>query len=454
MSDFSNQTAVALGKGLRKGSVDAVELCEWTLDSIARCDDQSIFIEVLPDRALKEARAARRRTKAGEPLGPLDGVPIGWKDLFDLEGRITTAGSVVLKTSAPASRDAALVTAARRAGMVTIGCLSMTEFAYSGIGLNPHYGTPRNPHGKGSPRVPGGSSSGSGVAVARGLLPIAIGTDTGGSVRIPASFNGIVGYKSSTGHYPMDGVFPLSHTLDTLGPLAHSVEDCIVVDAVLRGLNRPNIRPLSPRNLRVLVPGNVVMEDCEPDVLANFEQVLQRIERAGARIERRDFPAFDDIAALSARRGGLLSAEALHLHWDRVHGIEAERMDPRVAKRIILADKMSAVDLVDILQMRRRLIAETDELIGQALVAFPTTPLTAPEIAPLEADQEQFFKANARALRNTSLGNFLDWCGVSLPSGKDRNGLPTGFLLSAIHGRDRQVLAAAWGVESLVNPAP
>ena len=232
-------TAKELGRKLRNGKLDPVALAEQTLEAVKACDDQAIFIEVMAERALGEAKAARKRLKAGKPLSALDGVPVGWKDLFDLEGRVTTAGSIVLKNEPPARADAALVAAGKRAGLVSIGTLNMTEFAYSGIGLNPHYGTPRNPNGSGAARSPGGSSSASGVVVAKGLLPLAIGTDTGGSIRIPASFNGVVGYKSSTGHYAMDGVFPLSRSLDTLGPLAHTVEDCVLADAVLRGIARP-----------------------------------------------------------------------------------------------------------------------------------------------------------------------------------------------------------------------
>jgi aspartyl-tRNA(Asn)/glutamyl-tRNA(Gln) amidotransferase subunit A len=454
MTGFAFQTAAALARRLRKGAIDPVDLAEWTFEAIAACDDQAIFTGLTRDRALKEAKSARRRLKAGRPAGLLDGVPIGWKDLFDIEGRVTTAGSVVLKDDPPAGRDAALVAAARAGGLVSIGSLNMTEFAYSGIGLNPHYGTPRNPFGKGEPRIPGGSSSGSGVVVARGLLPLAIGTDTGGSVRIPASFNGIAGYKSSTGHYPMDGVFPLSRTLDSLGPLAHTVEDCVLADTALRGLQRVNIRPQPPRGLRILVPRNVVFDGCESDVAANFEAALSRLSRAGARIIRTAFPVFDAIMDLIARRGHLLGPEALHVHWDRVHGPEAGRMDPRVATRILAAGKMTAVDLVDVLQQRRRLIAEASDLIGDNYVAFPATPHVAMPITPLEADQDEFFRANARTLRNTMLGNFLDWCGVSMPSGRDREGMPTGFLLNAPHGRDRQLLAAAWGLEDLVRPGP
>jgi aspartyl-tRNA(Asn)/glutamyl-tRNA(Gln) amidotransferase subunit A len=273
-------------------------------------------------------------------------------------------------------------------------------------------------------------------------LPIAIGTDTGGSIRIPASFNGLAGYKSSTGHYPMQGVFPLSPTLDSLGPLAHTVEDCILADAVLRGLQRASIRPRSHKGLRIIVPRNIVFDSCETDVADNFETALRRLARAGAKIERLAVTAFDDIMTLFTAKGTILGAEALFVHWDRVHGPEVKRMDPRVSRRMLLAEEMTAVDLVHILQARRRLIAETTALIGDAFVAFPTTPHVAMETAPLEADLEVFFRANAKTLRNATLGNFLDWCGVSMPSGTDAQGMPTGFLLVP-HARP-SLLAAAW----------
>ncbi len=196
---------------------------------------------------------------------------------------MTTAGSVVLKGNPPAKDDSALVAAGKAAGLVSVGCLNMTEFAYSGIGLNPHYGTPRNPNDMAVHRAPGGSSSGSGVVVAAGIVPIAIGTDTGGSIRIPAAFNGVVGYKSSTGHYPMDGVFPLSRTLDTLGPLAHTVEDCVLADAVLRGLTKPKVKARPVRGLEILVPTDVVFDGAEDAVVNNFEASLARLRKAGAR---------------------------------------------------------------------------------------------------------------------------------------------------------------------------
>jgi aspartyl-tRNA(Asn)/glutamyl-tRNA(Gln) amidotransferase subunit A len=296
MGATATKTAAALGADLRAGRADAVELTEQTLAAINSHCDKAIFIDVLAARARREAAAAAGRLKAGRHLSLLDGVPAAWKDLFDVEGRTTTAGSLVLKSDPPAGRDAPLLAAAAAAGLVTICTTNMTEFAFSGIGLNPHYGTPRNPHDLNVARSPGGSSSGSAVAVASGLVPVAFGTDTSGSVRVPASFSGLVGYKSSTGRYPMEGVFPLSRTLDSLGPLAHTVEDCVLVDAAVRGVLFPEARRLAVSDLRFLVPETLVFDDCEPAVRANFEAGIDRLATAGASVERRPMPAFAAIS--------------------------------------------------------------------------------------------------------------------------------------------------------------
>jgi aspartyl-tRNA(Asn)/glutamyl-tRNA(Gln) amidotransferase subunit A len=445
------ETVVQLASRLRKGKLDAVDLTETVLHGIATCDDPAIFTSVMAERARTEAKAARRRLKAGKPASPIDGVPIGWKDLFDLKGRVTTAGSVVLQSDPPATTDASLVRAGAKAGMISVCTLNMTEFAYSGLGLNPHYGTPRNPFDSKVHRSPGGSSSGSGVAVARGLLPVAIGSDTGGSIRVPASFNGIVGYKSSTGHYPMAGVFPLSRTFDVLGPLAQTVEDCVLVDAVLCGLKKPVVKRADVEGRVFVVPDSVVFDGIEDDVATNFEKALSRISKAGGKIKRRAFPAFDTILNLMAKRGTILGAEALQLHWDRVHGRDAALMDQRVVQRIKMSEKMTAVDLVEIMQQRQQLITATTELIADGIVVFPTTPHVAMALAPLEADTEEFFRINAKTLRNTMLGNFLDWCGLSIPNGTDRTGMPTGFLLSAPHGRDADMLSVGLALEAPVR---
>jgi aspartyl-tRNA(Asn)/glutamyl-tRNA(Gln) amidotransferase subunit A len=444
------ETVAQISKKLRKGTLDAVDLTEQVLENIKSYDDQAVFIDVFIERARAEAKASRRRLKAQKPLSLLDGVPIGWKDLFDVEGRITTAGSVVLKSNPPAQTDSALVAAGRRAGMVAIGSLSMNEFAYSGIGINPHYGTPRNPHDNKQHRSPGGSSSGSAVAVAAGLLPVAIGTDTGGSVRVPAAFNGVVGYKSSTGHYDMRGVFPLSRTLDSLGPLAQTVEDCILVDRVLRGSNKP-IAKSDVKGIEFIVPTNIMFDGIEDAVQTNFEASFKRIAKAGGKIKRKAFPVFEKFFELLKTRGNVLGPEALQLHWNRINGPDAQHMDTRVVKRIKTAENMSAVDLVEILLQRKALIAECNDLIGNAIVICPTTPHVAMDIKPLEDDMDLFFAANAKTLRNTMIGNFFDWCGLAIPSGTNVDGMPTSVMLSAPHGKDSLILGSGLSLEDLIR---
>jgi aspartyl-tRNA(Asn)/glutamyl-tRNA(Gln) amidotransferase subunit A len=452
ISEIGGRSALQLYASMSVGLTTPEEVAEQTLSAIAACEDQAVFTRVTPERARKEAKAAAHRLRDGRPASVLDGVPIAWKDLFDLEGITTTAGSRLLEANAPADADAAVVARLRDAGMVCVGRVNMTEFAYSGIGLNPHYGTPRNPYGRAEARVPGGSSSGSAVAVARGLVPVAIGTDTGGSVRIPAAFNGIIGFKASSQRYPMDGVFPLSETLDTLGVFARTVEDAALVDAAMYGLPGLPARKAGIDGLRVIVPSNVVLDDCQPAVVKNFEAALERLTSAGAKIERGALAAFDEILALSARHGTIVAAEAYALHRMRVEGPDAHRIDRRVAKRIALAHTMQMADYIAIMQARLRLIKQTNQLLsGDVVVAMPTVAHTAPSIDALEADDELFIRINARTLRNTMLGNFLGWCGVSFPTGYDEAGLPTALLLSGAPATDERLLSISLSAEPIIR---
>lgn len=445
-------TASEISTGLRSGKLDAVTVTEQVFERLSAHGDDAIYIDTLRDRALVEAQSARLRYRAGLPASPLDGVPVAWKDLFDLKGRVTTAGAVVTKNDPPAQADAPVIAAAHRAGIISTGTVNMTEFAYSGIGLNPHYGTPRNVHAPaGQTRSPGGSSSASGVVVSAGIVPISMGSDTGGSVRIPASFNGVVGYKTSSGRHPMTGVYPLAKSLDTIGPLAHTVADCALFDAVLRGKDAPEAQAADSGTLNFVIFDNVLLDDLAPAVAANFDATVSRLEAAGARVSRMSLPELSELTDLIAQHGVLAGAEALVLHQDRIYGAEAQQMDARVVRRIKLAETMSAVDLLVLQQARARTMASTAAAIGNAIVLCPTTPVTAMETGPLEADQDAFFRANGLTLRNTSLGNFLDWCGVSIPNGTDADGMPTGFLLSAPSGQDTALLAAALGCEEIIR---
>lgn len=433
--------------------IDPLDAVERTLASIVACDDPAVFIQVCAERARGLAKASQSRHASGQARGPLDGVPVAWKDLFDLKGEITTAGARCLEQEPTAPDDAPVVRALEAAGMVSVGRVNMSEFAFSGLGLNPHYGTPRNPHSPaGDARAPGGSSSGSAVAVARGLVPISIGSDTGGSVRIPAAFNGIVGYKASSGRYPMQGVFPLSHSLDSLGVLCTTAADAVAVDGALRQAPLAEIRPATLVDLHLLVPTSVVFDDCQPAVLANFEAALQRLEQAGVIIVRRRIAAFDAIMALMAQHGAIVTAEAYELHRQRLEGPAAARMDPRVVARVRLGADISAASYDALLEARRRLIVEAADDVGHSLVACPTVAHTAPSISALEADDALFVATNIRTLRNTMLGNFLDWCGISLPNGADADGLPTGLMLCGVHGTDDRLLAIAQTAQSVVCP--
>jgi aspartyl-tRNA(Asn)/glutamyl-tRNA(Gln) amidotransferase subunit A len=436
---------------LQMRKADPVDVAEAVFDAIEAYSDKAVFVTLLKDRARAEAEASSRRLRDGRSLGLLDGIPIAWKDLFDIESMATTAGSTVLGKEKPSARDAAVVDLLKQAGMVAVGRTNMSEFAFSGIGINPHYGTPLNPCSRDVLRVPGGSSSGSGVAVAAGLVPVAMGTDTGGSVRIPAAFNGVVGYKATRGRYSMAGVYPLAKSLDSLGPLCRTVQDAAWIDAAMRGNPAAATSRRITAPLDLIVPTHGVLEGAEYGVVAAFEAALGRLEAAGARISRERFPGFDEVISMMGKYGPLVTAEAFALHRDRLAGPDASEIDPRVVARTRLGERTSTADYLAILEARSRLIAETNALIGDRFVAFPSVTHVAPAIEPLLADDETFFAMNGKTLRNTAFGNFLDWCGVSIPCGTGDAGMPVGFLLSAVARRDEDLLAAAMAIEDVIR---
>lgn len=452
MTSHGGKTVAQLSVLIQNGGLDPVALAEETFAAIVRCKDQSIFVSLLEKRAKAEAEASSKRIREGRSLGLLDGIPVAWKDLFDIEGLATTAGSTVLETSVPATRDADVVAALAGAGMVSIGRVNMSEFAFSGLGINPHYGTPQNPASTDGARLPGGSSSGSGVAVACGLVPVSIGTDTGGSVRIPAAFNGIVGYKATRGRYSMRGVFPLSKSLDSLGPLCHTVQDAVWIDAAMRGLGAPDVRRGSVEGLALVVPETIVFDDAEAGVVSAFEAALKRLEKLGVKIRRQAFPAYAEIFELMSKYGPLVTAEAFVLHRQRLAGPEAEGMDPRVVARTRLGQKITTTGYIEMLNARERLMAEFKSSIAPGeLVASPTLPHVAPLTEPLLTNDELFVKTNAKTLRNTLICNFLDGCGVSIPCGVGDAGMPAGLLLSGLPNGDEYLLSIALTIEETIR---
>lgn len=450
VSILAGQSALSIGKALAGGEASAVDLAEHLLE---RIDNQTspVFLQVTRDRALREAREADQRLKSSRPLSPLDGVPIGWKDLIDMKGEITTAGSNLYRDAPPADSDAPIVANAAAAGMVSLGKLNLTEFAYSGLGLNPHFGTPVNPLDTKTPRAPGGSSSGSAVAVAAGLCPCAIGTDTGGSVRIPAAFNGLVGYKSSESRIDSTGVFPLSRTLDTVGPLARSVADCAALDSILRAM--PFIRPEPPSlgEFTFHVPEGIALGGLEDAVATSFEASIRSLEAAGATIIRAPMPALERSAQLATDIGTITAAEAYSQHKALVDVEAVARIDRRVVARIMLGKAMSAANLETVRQERERCMQDVSETLAGAFLLMPTAAHVAPEIAPLEADDEIFHKTNLKTLRNTALSNFLNLPGLAIPNGTGISAMPTSLLVSTTGGDDDRLLAAGIEIEKTLR---
>jgi aspartyl-tRNA(Asn)/glutamyl-tRNA(Gln) amidotransferase subunit A len=444
--DLASLSAASLARSYRDGAITPSQAADWFLDRIETTTDRAIFITVTAERARREAAASTARYRDGRPLGPLDGVPVAWKDLFDLAGTTTTAGSDIYRNAPPARADAVVVRNLAGAGLVSLGKVNLSEFAYSGLGLNPHFGTPRNPHDAKVHRAPGGSSSGSAVAVAAGLAPVAIGTDTGGSVRIPAAFNGLVGFKTAEGSIDRTGVFALSPTLDTMGPLARTVEDCLLLYAALSGRAPIPAAPANLSDLRIVVPTNIVFDGAEDAVVANFERLIAKLSAKGARIVSADIGAFDDVVA-TAPHGNITAAEAYFAHRALVESADAARVDPRVVARILRGASMSAYDLLVLQTQRFALQRKLGAELDGALIAFPTVAHTAPATAPLEADPELFHAVNIKTLRNTMLGNFLNLPGFAIPSGHDANGLPTSALISAPAGSEQMLFAASLAIE-------
>ncbi|MBP1127973.1 MULTISPECIES: amidase [Pseudomonas] len=436
--------ATSMAEDFASGRNDPVQALEQALEKAAR--SPSVFISLSTERARREAEAAAARWRAGQPLSRLDGVPLAWKDLFDVAGSVTTAGAAYRRDAPAALLDAPVVGLLCRAGMVSLGKTNLSELAYSGLGLNPHFGTPHNPHGLDQPRIPGGSSSGSGVAVAAGIVPIAMGTDTAGSIRIPAALNGLVGYRSSSRRYSRDGVFPLAHTLDSLGPLTRSVRDALTLDDLLHGRTQQH----SARSLK----GQrfvLAQQDVEPAVGNNLLRAMEQLKARGALIEERECPPFQATLDLIKHHGWLGAFEAFALHQALLDSPDAERLDPRVRWRLEAARALPASQLIHLTDARRQLQQQLLDDLDGAILITPTVAHVAPPLAALEADDALFVSTNLATLRLTMPGSLLDMPGVNVPSGRDAQGLPTGLLLSAPSGEDARLLRAALSVEFVLN---
>jgi aspartyl-tRNA(Asn)/glutamyl-tRNA(Gln) amidotransferase subunit A len=443
-------TLAALADDLDSGRTTSRKLVEECLARIAdpAGEGRRTFIDVDRQAALTAADAMDRLREVNAAPSRYAGIPISIKDLFDIKGQVTRAGSRALDDSPPAEHDAASVARLRQAGFVLIGRTNMTEFAYSGIGINPHFGTPKGAWNRAEGHAPGGSSSGAAVSVLDGMAHAALGTDTGGSCRIPAAYNGIVGYKPTQRRVPLDGSVPLSVSLDSIGPLARSVSCCAILDAVLANEPIVPVKPRPVKGMRLAVPTSIALDDLDAPVAHTFERALETLAKHGAIIERIEMAEFHDIGPMNAK-GGFAASESYAWHRYLIVA-KGDVYDPRVAVRIMRGEAQSAADYIDLLNERRSLIKRVNARIApyDALV-LPTTANTPPKIADL-ADDKAFATANLRSLRNCTLINMIDGCAISLPAHREGE-VPVGLMLAGAGGYDHRIFELAAGMEAVIR---
>jgi len=441
-------TVLGLADDLARGRTSSRTLIEAALARIADPAGEGArsFVKVYTDRARAAADAQDALRKAGYVASPLAGLPVSIKDLFDVAGDVTQAGSTAHDHRPPAARDAPVVARLRAAGAILIGRTNMTEFAFSGVGINPHYGTPGNPCDR--RLIPGGSSSGAAVSVGDAQAIVAIGSDTGGSVRIPAALCGLVGFKPTQHRIPRDGVLPLSTTLDSIGPLANSVACCAIADAVLAGELPEAASPVPALGLRLGVPQSHVLDGLAPEVGRAFADACARLSRAGARIVDLALTELGELSAINAS-GGFAPIEAYAWHKPLLER-RGDAYDPRVRTRIERAAGMNAVDYINLCAARADLIARVNARTADFdALLMPTVAITAPPIAAFERDDD-YRRLNAMILRNPSVINFLDRCAITLPI-QPPGTAPVGLMVVGEHGADRRLFALARGIEAALG---
>lgn len=441
---MNNATIQTLREQLARGDISHEALIAQALEAAAAPAASHVFTALYADAALAAARHADAALKAGIALPALAGLPVTVKDLYDIAGETTMAGSVVCRDEPVALADAVAVAHLRRVGAAIVGKTNMTEFAFSGVGINPHHGTPRNPADATVARIPGGSSSGAAVSVALGLAVAGLGSDTGGSIRIPAALCGLVGFKSTQQRVPRGGAFELARSLDTVCAMTRSVTDCLTVDAVIA--DRPlTVRPRPLQGMRFAVPRTLMLDGLEPAVARAFDRALDVLSAAGALVVDIAFAELTEIAQINAP-GGFSPVEASAVHRHRI-AAHRDGYDPRVAARIDLGMAVSAADYIGMQDRRRDWIHRVEHVLeGFDALLCPTVPMVAPPIESLRADTD-FFKANGLLLRNTFAINFLDGCAFSLPC-HAAGELPVGLMLSSVNGDDARLAAVALAVEA------
>jgi len=428
-----------LGRGIGAGDIDPVALASTYLDAAKAHEfGPRIYARLTEERAMAEASAAAERARLGLRRGLLDGVPVSWKDLFDTAGTVTEAGSHLIKGRVPAT-DAAVLKNATQAGLVCLGKTHMSELAFSGIGLNPVTATPPNVH---DPKlVPGGSSSGAAASVAFGLAPAGIGSDTGGSVRIPSAWNDLVGLKTTSGRLSLEGVVPLCAKFDTVGPLCRTVEDCALILAALEGTKPADLEGASLKGVRLAILDTIAIDDLRPEPAAAFASAVERLQAAGAIVERIELAEVADAMAMTA----ILYTVEAYATWREQIEASPDLMFAEILERFRAGASFSGVDYVQAWQRLDRLrAAYLEKTAGFDAVILPSSPILPPDAERMLSDHDYYVPENLLSLRNTRIGNLMGLCGLTLPTGVPA----TGLLMQAAPGQEERLLRLGAAAEA------
>jgi aspartyl-tRNA(Asn)/glutamyl-tRNA(Gln) amidotransferase subunit A len=448
---MASDTVAAAACDLASGQTTSTELTDRCFARIHEPDGEGgrTYIRLFEREARGAASGVDRMRQAGVPLPPLAGVPVSIKDLCDVAGSITTAGSISLKDAPAATDDAPIVARLRAAGTIILGTTNMTEFAFGGLGLNPHYGTPRNPFEREIGRIPGGSSSGAAVSVTDGMAIAAVGSDTAGSVRMPAALCGLAGFKPTARRIPIDGTVPLAVSLDSIGVLARTVQCCALLDAILAAERRPHSEsPVPLDGLRFAVPTTLVMDDLEPPVSAAFSQALSRLSEAGARIIDIPFKELGELPGLNAR-GGFPVAEGFAWHR-KLFERKRDMYDPVIAARIATGASVNVADYLDLCVARKRLIEQSEKVTrNYDAILLPTVPIIAPPISDFDNNEERWLATNRRLIRNPGVANFLDRCALTIPCHAPGSA-PVGLTLMGEAQADHRILSIGRSAETVL----
>ena len=439
--EFGRSTAWELAAGLARGEITSQYIVEASIAAYEASGDENIFITPDFDRARMQAASSDERRAKGKALCRWDGIPLAWKDLFDLKHLRTTVGSAVYAKSPPAAKNAFVVAACDALGLPSLGKTNLSEFALSGLGVNPYFGTPTNPWSKSEARVPGGSSSGSAVAVAHGIVPVSIGTDTAGSARVPAAFCGIAGFKSSTSRHNRDGVCPLAPSFDSIGAFARSVSDLVAIDLIMRGKHPAKSLGLSLEDIEFVIPDTFFFDGIHPHAASVFDCAIEALSSTGIQVRRSAAPLFQKVSELLERHGTPILPEAMTIHRATLERGNCEGMDPIVKDRLSRWSTFDVRDYIALLWERQSLIERLAKDSTNAVFIWPTVAIPPPCFSEIE-QARRFEEANRLALRNTLPGSILDMPGVTIPIGFDESGLPLGALISGPSGEDDRVLAA------------